>query len=284
MSLYWGGCPEEMPSLRVSPAHTSLPALPGWGAPPQGLCWWIQFPRSWGMAHVDAGEWVAWWEGSVVLGVSFCMQCFCPSFVNGLTCQDSASVSDFHSPTKTDENLLYNVLERTFGVVQNSGQKETPWACLPSHRKAKQIPSDLDQHLKSWCFTSFLSSGRAAAAWAGVRTLAPCTGGAGRQQRVEGSSAAPTTTPARSNQGHPGARFLFRTIINDQEKKKWFNSENLLRTSCCLEMDATKKSNTNGTMNLRHLIQLASQDAVLLLFTASSCYCTLFPPLTTSFH
>lgn len=75
-----------------------------------------------------------------------------------------------------------------------------------------------------------------------------------------------TALPVRSIQGHPGACFLFRKIINDHEEKKWFNCENLLRTSCCLEMDSTKKSNTNGTMNLPHLIQCVSQDAVLLLF------------------
>lgn len=44
-----------------------------------------------------------WWDDSVVLWVSFSMQCFCPSFNNDLTYWDLMSDSDLHSPLETLE-------------------------------------------------------------------------------------------------------------------------------------------------------------------------------------
>lgn len=141
--------------MTTSTRQQVLPALP--------CCWSLV-----AMTAVPAGvgeecssfsvSW--WWDYSVVLWVSFSMRCFCSSFINDLTYQDSTPDSGHHCFTETPEageNLLSCIMpQRTLGVLQKGGHEKHPWACSPSHKKAKQTPAGLVRYLKSCCFYFFI--------------------------------------------------------------------------------------------------------------------------------
>lgn len=103
----------------------------------------------------------AWWGNVfVMLYVSFSMQYLYPSFIKLFDLYGFVFDSELHSlPRKSwsqwNPPQFHNPPGRTYRALQKGGHEEYLWAFSPSHKKAQQMPMDLDWHFKSSCFHHF---------------------------------------------------------------------------------------------------------------------------------
>lgn len=162
-------------------------------------------------------------------------------------------------------------------TLQKGGHEEYLRAFSPSHKKAQQMPMDLDWYFKSCCFHHFLKC------WQRRSHISRCEDPQlPAQTALEGRVGWKASVLCwlqhlqGATRGIKGSVSFLEKVINDHEMKKWFNTNNLLCSSCCVEMDSTKKSNTNHTVDLPHLIQCLSQNTVLWSFFCYCCFQLLF--------